>query len=641
MKILRRFPLALAAIGELGLRPLWHLGCYQLGLRSGLTSLRVQSAFRRARAFSSRLNLRQDFPHLLIPAFPAPLQEAEEIAAGQVRLFGGPPRPLNLSPVAPLQDWSAYETGHADWGVEDPKFIWEPARFGWVAALSRMYLAAHEDRWPEVFWQRFEEFTAANPPGCGPNWASGQEVALRLMAFCFAARVFSNSPASTSARLQALTRSIAIHAARIGPTLSYAHAQGNNHLISEAAGLYTAGIFLAGHPTAARWRHLGWSIFHRAVSLQVAPDGTYAQHSLNYHRLMLDLSLWMFSLAGWVGDTFPQHSLEKLALATGWLYSMTDPATGLAPNLGSNDGAQFLPLSACSYSDQRPTLQAACRAFLGGPCLPPGDWDEFSHWLGLANSTSEPIHPRPSTAIHRLDGPASRAFLRVVEFTSRPNHADQLHLDLWFGGQPITLDAGTYRYSASPPWGNTLAGSLCHNTLTVDGQDQMRRAGKFLWLRWAQSRLLHPVIKDTLSAETDAYRQFSLRHRRTLKRESDLHWVVRDEALPTREASYAHIFCVHWLLPDVSWQLEDASLVFSFPAATVKLTFSTLAAASPSIQVIRAGVVMSGSGEFPATLGWYSPTYDLKLPALSVRCLVHHPAPLFIQSEWQIQPTIE
>jgi len=28
-----------------------------------------------------------------------------------------------------------------------------------------------------------------------------------------------------------------------------------------------------------------------------------------------------------------------------------------------------------------------------------------------------------------------------------------------------------------------------HNSLTVDGQDPMQRAGRFLWLRWAQARM--------------------------------------------------------------------------------------------------------------------------------------------------------
>jgi len=125
------------------------------------------------------------------------MAEAEEIASGQVRLFGGPPVILNLSPTGALKNWVAYETGEAEWGTEDPKFIWEPARFGWAFTLARAYHSTKDDRWARIFWQRFEEFSVTNPPQLGPNWASAQEVALRLMSFCFAAQVFSSSSEST------------------------------------------------------------------------------------------------------------------------------------------------------------------------------------------------------------------------------------------------------------------------------------------------------------------------------------------------------------------------------------------------------------------------------------------------------------
>jgi hypothetical protein len=402
--------------------------------------------------------LRLDFPLPPSSEICTPLSEAEEIASGQVRLFGGPPVPLNLSPTGVLKNWGAYENGEEVWGTEDPKFIWESARFGWAFTLARAYHSTGDDRWAQVFWQRFEEFNEANPPLLGPNWASAQEVALRLMAFCFAVQVFSPSCESTPVRLRAVCQSIAVHAARIPPTLNYARAQGNNHLLSEAAGLYSAGIFLPDHPSAARWRFQGWNTFHDAILQQVSIDGTYAQHSLNYHRLMLQLSLWMFSLGRWAGDQFPIASLEHLSAATRWLNSLTDPTSGLAPNLGSNDGAHFLPLSDCDYSDMRPTLQAASFAFLGAPILPSGPWDELSHWLGLAVNLKSVIDLNPSPVIHNLHGSHSQVFLRAVRFSSRPNHADQLHVDLWFRNQPITLDAGTYRYSCLGPWDNSLSG---------------------------------------------------------------------------------------------------------------------------------------------------------------------------------------
>jgi hypothetical protein len=180
----------------------------------------------------------------------------EEIIAGKARLFGGPPLPLLLEPPGPLAHWTEYELGQAPggWGVEDVKLIWEPARFGWVYPLGRAYRLSGDERCPGAFWRFFETFDHANPPNLGPNWTSAQEVALRLLAFTFAAAVFAGSAESTPARLERLAQSAAEHAARIPITLPYARAQHNNPLVSEglpdaagrAGGTLPAGASRAG-----------------------------------------------------------------------------------------------------------------------------------------------------------------------------------------------------------------------------------------------------------------------------------------------------------------------------------------------------------------------------------------------------------
>ncbi len=138
--------------------------------------------------------------------------------------------------------------------------MWEPARFGWAFTLGRAYHLSGDEKYAAAFWQFFETFTDANPPCLGPHWMSGQEVALRLMAFVWAAQVFAASPSSTPERKSRLAASVAAHAARIPPTLVYARSQQNNHLLSEAAGLLTAGLALPDHPGAASWRRPGLAL---------------------------------------------------------------------------------------------------------------------------------------------------------------------------------------------------------------------------------------------------------------------------------------------------------------------------------------------------------------------------------------------
>ena len=167
---------------------------------------------------------------------------------GQVRIFGGSPQPLRLEPPGGLKPWADYERGRADQGCEDIKFTWEPARFGWAVTLARAYWAGRDEALAECFWENLRIFWQANPPYRGINWLSGQEAALRIIAWACAARAFWDSPTSTAARKSLLAEMIAAHAQRIPATLIYARSQDNNHLLSEAAGLLTAGWLLPGIP---------------------------------------------------------------------------------------------------------------------------------------------------------------------------------------------------------------------------------------------------------------------------------------------------------------------------------------------------------------------------------------------------------
>ena len=208
---------------------------------------------------------------------------------------------------------------------------------------------------------------------------NGQEVAIRLMALVWAGQVFETAAASSAERRARLAQSVAAHAARIPPTLLYARAQNNNHLVTEAAGLYTAGLALPDHPQASRWRALGWRWLNWAFQHQIGGYGEYIQHSTNYHRVMLQAALWVDAIKD---VDWPRLTLQSLGRATHWLFSMLDPASGRTPNLGANDGALILPLSVTPFNDFRPTVQAAARAFLRFQ-MPGGVWDEMSLWLGL------------------------------------------------------------------------------------------------------------------------------------------------------------------------------------------------------------------------------------------------------------------
>ncbi len=149
--------------------------------------------------------------------------------------------------------------------------------------------------------------------------------------------------------------------------------------------------------------------------------------------------------------------------------------------------------------------------------------------------------------------------LRAAHLRHRPGQADQLHLDLWHQGLNIALDAGTYRYSAAEPWNNALATASVHNSVTVDDQEPMTRAGRFLWLDWDQARVVR-TEPGKVSVERDGYRKLGIRHRRSVEWLGSGSWRITDELLPTGKTLNSHTYILNWLLPDWAWELSGNQL---------------------------------------------------------------------------------
>jgi hypothetical protein len=639
------FSIYLKSLRQLGWRYLTPYLVYQFQLRSGL--------LKRQTPRTSYHQAAQNAGELRLPVFPLPnlgylrallgeqssdlLAQAQEIIEGGFPLFGGQVRPLELSLPGELAHWT-HHTGNQFQG-QDIKFIWEPGRFGWATILARAYLSKGDEDLARCFWTLADKFFLANPPNLGPHWASGQEVALRLIALVFSAGIFLKSPHTTPERITILKGAIGAHAARILPTLSYARAQNNNHLISEAVGLYTAAAVLPNHPDAPTWKKEGWRWLHHSIFTQISADGAYIQHSTNYHRLMLQAVMFAKRVASEQYEHFPEESCLRLAAASRWLLAMLDKNSGSIPNLGGNDGAYILPLTTRPFSDFRPVVQAACQAFLDEHPLPPGPGDEMTLWLG-----GKPMHEVPETPepnLLRLTGSHSWGYLRAVRFHHRPAHADQLHLDLWWNGFNITQDPGVYLYNGDPPWNNPLDATSIHNTLTIDQSDQMSKAGQFLWLDWAQAEVMDTNQDERgrltwAVAQHDGYRRFKLLHRRTVAVEGDT-WIVRDQVAPVNENARKlapRKIRLHWLLPNWPWSFSNGILRLDSGQGDIVVQVSAVDT-SLDYQLVLAGKHLLGDEEPEETRGWVSPTYGEIIPALSLSATVMAAPPITMTTRFE------
>lgn len=564
-----------------------------------------------------------------------PVRVADDLKSGTFRFFSGASMELGESPewhrnvitgqAAPVdRHWSRLD----DFGSGDIKVIWEPSRFSFTYFLVRAFWRTGDDAYAERFWRLAESWRAGNPPQCGPNWKCGQETSFRVMAWCFGLYGFLEAPASTPARVAMLAEMIAFSGHRIEGMVDYALSQQNNHGVSEGTGLWTIGSLFPELRRAEQWRERGRAILERLGQELIYEDGAFSQHSLNYHRVMLHDYLWAMRLGELHGRALSPALYERIARAGELLYQLQDEATGRVPCYGANDGALVLALSNCDYTDYRPVIQAMrfltnrTRTYASGP------WDEETLWMcGEVAATARVDAPERRDLRANAGGYVTLrskngfAFTRCSTFRHRPSHADLLHVDLWWRGINVALDPGTYSYNSPAPWDKGLASTASHNTVTVDGRDQMDKAGRFLWLPWARGISRFDATSEGRffaywEGEHNGYQRLEplATHRRGILRIGDDHWLVLDEV----RSEGPHDVRLHWLLADLPYRIEDAvtpagrsqaTLTMVTQAGDYSVTVGSLCEPG-NCSVVRA------DGE--TTRGWRSAYYLDRTPALSL-----------------------
>ena len=585
------------------------------------------------------------------------IDEADRILNGELKYFahefhqvGFPPNWHQIPATLPTPSSAAdVSTRHAaeDGGLSTPttkhwsqisddtnidiKFIWEANRFSFVYTLVRAYAATQDEKYAEAFWTLILDWAEHNPPNTGANWMDGQEIALRLMAWTFGYNAFLNFPSSTPERISQFTTFVAAQAERIYMNIDYAISTRSNHTIIEAFGLWLVGLLFPELKDAEKYLTLGHKLLEEEASAQIFPDGSYSMYSLNYHRFVLHIYLYAMRLGELNNSPFSNSLYSSISASIDYLSQLIDPQTGQMPVYGSNDGALVLPLNNCDFTDYRPLLQLGSYLTKKELLFESGAWDEDLYWLcgfeeGQAEiSTAKSAKPAKEnlnlSALSVLSGSNndsgtyilrntnSRAILRCTDFRARPSHADQLHVDLWLGDQNIACDAGTYLYSGEGIWRNGLAHTSAHNTVTVDGKDQMTMVSRFTWTNWAKGKVLRNDERIWQS-EHDGYKPVT--HQRSVMALDDDCWLIVDKLI----ANKSHLYALHWLLSDFPYQHKENSNFLSLNGIKYKVQVG-LTEGNGNFSLIRA--------DANSTRGWRSRYYGHKEPAISVMLEVNQP----------------
>jgi len=428
---------------------------------------------------------------------------------------------------------------------------------------------------------------------------------------------FKNSPASTPERTALLVTMIAANAERIDKNIGFALSTRGNHAITEALGLWLVGLMFPELRHADRYLSKGRGLLESEAAYQFLPDGTYSMYSLNYHRFVVQIYLYIMRLSEINNIPISKRLRDSISASITFFSQLIDLDTGGMPVFGSNDGAEAYVLNSCDFNDYRPVSQLGSYLLHDRRLFEHGPWDEDLYWLCGANALDAPLDEIsrgnsafPDGGVYVLRDLDSKAVIRCADYRERPSHADQLHMDLWMRGVNVACDAGTYLYSGGGIWRNGLARTSVHNTVTVDGRDQMDMLSRFTWVDWARGQVLRQGDFDGMQGwlgEHDGYRRLDdpVTHRRSVLNLGSDRWLVVDHLT----GKHSHDYRLHWLLPDAPYETDGNGIILWPGTENIQMAVGAFETqANPS-------VVGSDPG---TTRGWRSRYYGHKEAALSV-----------------------
>ncbi|MGH0028732.1 MAG: heparinase II/III domain-containing protein [Myxococcota bacterium] len=315
--------------------------------------------------------------------------------------------------------------------------------FSFATDLARAARRTGDPRYRARLFDLARGWRAAAPIGCRDfaldSW-NARAVATRLVHWAVAGRTLDLAADDPDA--QWLGREIGLHGLFLRDNLEL-DLRGN-HLFRDAVGLVFANELVGGVPDALDW-------LEAQVDEQVLPDGGHQERAPLYHALCTRDLLEVRLLLG--------------AASPDWLDDALGRMSGFLAAIALGDGE--IPLLGDGWLGEVSTPALLAAAAREVPARPPERPERHS---GLATLTAGPWRAVVRAGPHAPDEQMGHA------------HADLLSLDASCGERRVVTDTGTLLYDPGPER-DRLRGTLAHNTLRIDGEEQLEvwssfRAGR-------------------------------------------------------------------------------------------------------------------------------------------------------------------
>jgi Heparinase II/III-like protein/Heparinase II/III N-terminus len=470
---------------------------------------------------------------------------------------------------------TALELGtEPDWTGADlpPDDEW---RIAWSKFYEGLDLAhAFAETGERAYLEAWERLVSSWLRRVPVGWDTTDVAARRVQNWLYAWQAFTAAPSFTGLSPgldEHLIRSIDEQAAHIRANLSPAR----NHRTLELYTLFLVPLALPQTDPSGELLAEAMGLLHENLLADVLPDGVHCERSTHYHLLVLRSFLGARENARRFGLRFPDGFDERLRLACDFAVHCHRPE-GRIPALSDSDSGSYLDLLDLGASLLGPPGRRLHADFPDG-----GYFFQRSGWGDAERFLCFDCGPIGNTG---------------------HGHYDLLSIELSANGRPLLVDPGRFTYdeAGSTNWRHWFKGTAAHNTVCVDGLDQVPyRLGKpkgptaeacFL------GRTTLPGM-DVLHGGARSPCYDAVHSRRIFFLDND-YWLIEDRL----RGETAHRYDLRFHLAPQAWGATEIG------ASTVR---------GPGVEL-----AFVGGHEPVLEEGWYSPEYGVKLRAPVVSVVV-------------------
>ena len=510
------------------------------------------------------------------------------------------------------------------------KHVWEVNRLQFLPLIALRYRQTQDPRFLKQFQALVQHWVEANPYLVGVNWYSNIEVNIRLIVWFFCWEILeASSLAEADPVFDAFVRQVWVPTIYLHCHYSFQNpskfSSANNHLISEHAGLFVAASYWK-FPESEQWAAHARRGLEQEIVAQHSPQGVNKEEAAEYIQFITDFFLIPYVVAERNQQPLSQRYRQYLEHVLSYIFSLMDQR-GNIPFYGDEDDGKVVFFNSEPINNFRSLLTSGVILF--------GN----SHWKtrtqGVDNKNLvlfgeagrqayEHVAAETTPAPSRFYSAEGHFILRAndehgetyVHLDAAPlgflsiaahGHADALSWVLHVDGQPIITDVGTYTYHTEPEWRSYFIGTLAHNTIRVDKQDQAKSTGPTMWTNHYQVKVLRTETSSThdlVVAEHSGYRRLGVTHRRMLSLDKTKHTLrIVDDIVLDRPGEHTLEMPLH-LYPAVK---VDAS-----GDRVVRLT--TDQARPVTVYPDPALTLSVVQGQNDPILGWYSASFQQKCP---------------------------